>query len=166
MIAPVWTPEHDELLRSCLKTGMSCTTAAGRINETFRTSYSRCAVLGRAHRLGIVFHGQPAIKVDLAKAAKETVTVSRRKRMPRSDFNGGTDDMAASETDSAPIVVPIAEPVPLLKLKQCHCRAVVEGRGEDGLSLFCGVQKRKGSSWCHSHYRLYVTSRAYEGQSS
>lgn len=49
-----------------------------------------------------------------------------------------------------------AKPVPFLQVKSFHCRAVLDERGEDGLAMFCGAKKLKGSSWCAKHHRLFV----------
>ena len=49
-----------------------------------------------------------------------------------------------------------AKPVPFLEVKSFHCRAVLDQRGEDGLAMFCGAKKLKGSSWCPKHHRLFV----------
>jgi hypothetical protein len=49
-----------------------------------------------------------------------------------------------------------AKPVPFLEAKSFHCRAVLDQRGEDGLAMFCGARKLKGSPWCLKHHRLFV----------
>lgn len=56
----------------------------------------------------------------------------------------------------APIISAAGKPVPFLEVKRFHCRAVLDERGEDGLALFCGARKRKGSSWCPKHHRLFI----------
>ncbi|WP_063685591.1 GcrA family cell cycle regulator [Bradyrhizobium stylosanthis] len=51
------------------------------------------------------------------------------------------------------------EPVPFLKVKWFHCRAVLDQRGKDGLAVFCGQAKTIGSPWCVKHRRAFTAAR-------
>jgi hypothetical protein len=61
--------------------------------------------------------------------------------------------------DRAPVKAACAKPVPFLEVRSFHCRAVLDERGADGLALFCGARRVKGSSWCAEHRCLYLTER-------
>jgi GcrA cell cycle regulator len=48
-----WPPAHSDALRKYFALGMSYAEIARAINAEFNTSYSRCAAIGRARRLGL-----------------------------------------------------------------------------------------------------------------
>ena len=48
-----WAPAHSDALRKYFAMGMSFAEIARAINAKFKTHYSRCAVIGRARRLGL-----------------------------------------------------------------------------------------------------------------
>jgi hypothetical protein len=62
----------------------------------------------------------------------------------------------------------LARAVPLLKLKDFHCRAVIDLKGKRGLATYCGRRKKKGTAWCPEHYAMYVEPERYplHGQAS
>lgn len=51
-----------------------------------------------------------------------------------------------------PKVQPSAHPVRLVDVEPQHCRTVLDLRGDDGLAMFCGEPKQKGSSYCAEHH--------------
>jgi hypothetical protein len=133
-VANGWTLPHDSLLEACLAEGKSASMIADALNKEFGTVYSRCSVIGRAARLRV------------------------------HDGNGSVPGTVASTTRRmslrGPVVAPVnVEPVPLLELRPFHCRAVLNERGDDGLALFCGVNRCEGSSYCDHHRARFVAQR-------
>ncbi len=51
------------------------------------------------------------------------------------------------------------KPVPFLKAKQWHCRAVLDEKGRDGLALFCGARAVRGHAWCEHHLIRFTTAQ-------
>lgn len=90
---------------------------------------SRSAIAGKWHRLGAVV---PLLPKRLAHKAVPPAPI---KPVP---------------------LKPNTRPVPLVKLRGPHCRAVLDGKGRDGLALFCGARQARGSSWCPFHRNLYL----------
>jgi hypothetical protein len=104
-------------------------------NEKFGTAYSRNSVIGRATRLGMHIASGSVMR---------TVESSPRRVTLRT---------------APPVFPPNVDPVPLLQLRSCHCRAVLDERGEDGLALFCGADRLAGSSHCGFHHARFVAQR-------
>jgi hypothetical protein len=91
---------------------------------------SRNSIIGKVHRLGLKRDGKPL-------STKSSVVPLRKK--PKVARPGG--------------------PVPFLKVKRFHCRAVLDQRGEDGLAMFCGCEKVVGTPWCAKHRRAFTATR-------
>jgi hypothetical protein len=138
-----WTDKADARLTACVAEGMSRSQAAAAINEQFGTSYTRSAVSGRMDRLGL--------KAKLSGLPK--------KKQPWGFHSNRIPQRRPADLRKlAPAPKPRAiavDPVPLVKLKDCHCRAVVEERGDDGLAVFCGAERVDGSSYCAAHHGEY-----------
>jgi len=134
-----WTNKRDARLTACVAQGMSRSQAAAAINAEFGTSYTRSAVSGRMDRLGLTTRpmspGSP-----------------KRRRSP-------FWRPPAAKPDQATVSQPAIDPVPFLLLQDHHCRAIVEDHGADGLAMFCGATKLKGSSYCYEHH-LRFTNRS------
>ncbi|UEM11926.1 GcrA family cell cycle regulator [Bradyrhizobium barranii] len=132
MRVSVWDdPNSEQVLRTMWTQGAS----AALIADALQTS--RNSVIGKVHRLGL---SRTQRKPKLAKQPTRSNVVPMRRKTAR------------------PIKRP-GEPVPFLKAKWFHCRAVLDQRGKDGLVLFCGETKVFGSPWCAKHRRAYTASR-------
>lgn len=104
---------------------------------------SRCAVLGKAHRLGLESHQQ--------KSAS-----SRRYRTISRTWNPAWDPSTAWLSGEAKqkLKRPIQEDfiprnISLMELKPDDCRFVTT---EQSPHLFCGQPQTDGSSYCHLHH--------------
>jgi hypothetical protein len=47
--------------------------------------------------------------------------------------------------------------VPYLQLERWHCKALLDGRGRDGLPLCCGRLRWRDTPYCSDHLQLYTT---------
>jgi GcrA cell cycle regulator len=75
-----WTPEHSAALREYQARGMSYSEIADAINAKFKTSYSRCAAIGRAKRLGLAGPDRPGNRRKSLPRAKARRRRKLRKR--------------------------------------------------------------------------------------
>ena len=148
-----WAPAHSDALRKYFAMGMSFAEIARAINAKFKTHYSRCAVIGRARRLGLGVTKRPKeVTPMLPKAqlsnlhrmvkshealAKWLARLAHRGEMPR---------LRCAEVDPRGLS--------LLELKAGDCRYPYGGDEAGEAISFCGRSKRKGSSYCHAHFRL------------
>lgn len=49
--------------------------------------------------------------------------------------------------------------IPFMKSNSTTCRAIMDGRGEDGLALFCSNKKTEDSSFCPYHYDIFYQKK-------
>lgn len=148
-----WAPAHSDALRKYFAMGMSFAEIARAINKEFEMHYSRCAVIGRARRLGLGGSKRPEeVTPMLPKAqssnlhrmvkshealAKWLARLGDRKEMPR---------LRCAEVEPRGLS--------LLELKTGDCRYPYGGDEAGEAISFCGRPKRKGSSYCHAHFHL------------
>jgi GcrA cell cycle regulator len=130
-----WTAEQNDALRKLHSLGLSGAQAAWAINQEFRTTYSRSAIIGRSHRLGLT---QPMVIKRMQKKAAAKVDKPRSTK-PIKIF------VAEAFVARAADVVP--RHLPLLDLKPDDCRYPYG----DGPFSFCGHGKTPGSSYCFEH---------------
>jgi len=134
-----WNPEEVETLKAMHSEGCS----AGEISRFFNNRYSRNAVIGKIHRLGLQVHG----------------IVMQRHNYPRT--------RAAAPPRVAPKPPPVKEPDPitdpggapltLLSAKQGEgCRWIAGDPRAPGGDIICG---HPGFPWCAFHAaRLHAKS--------
>ncbi|WP_439372952.1 GcrA family cell cycle regulator [Bradyrhizobium sp. DASA03120] len=133
MRVSVWdNPNSEQVLRAMWMQGAS----AALIAEALSTS--RNSVIGKVHRLGLA-RTQSKPKTAKQPTRSNVAPLHRKKAKPKPRPS---------------------EPVPFLKAKWFHCRAVLDQRGKDGLALFCGETKALGSPWCAKHRRVFTVARA------
>jgi len=153
MSAPVtWLPAHDAALKHHIEVEhLSALQASVELNRSFRTAYSRNAVIGRAKRTGIRLaggrggrrgpKGGPSQKRPRAKA----VTPTQR------------PDVALRKAASGPKLGPVSfqprpDPrpgqVPLLELAADGCKWP---SGEGAAVLFCNEPQLNGHPYCADH---------------
>ncbi|MCP3472328.1 GcrA family cell cycle regulator [Bradyrhizobium sp. CCGUVB1N3] len=129
----VWdTPESEQVLRAMWMEGSSAALIADALHT------SRNSVIGKVHRLGLS-RTRRKPKVAKQPTRRSNVVPLRRKTAKPTKRPG--------------------EPVPFLRVKWFHCRAVLDQRGKDGLALFCGEPKTIGSPWCVKHRRVFTAAR-------
>ena len=133
-----WTDEITLRLKALFLTGNSGSETAEALNREFKTTFTRNAVIGRAHRLGITgTHKVMNREPKAPKPPKDRLVVVKRNVAP-----------------IAPIEPPpVCEPVGFMDLEPHHCRWTM-GKGPDGLATFCGARHKLGSSFCGFHHRI------------
>jgi GcrA cell cycle regulator len=131
-----WTAIAEQTLRLMWGKGASAAMIAAALHMT------RGAVCGKLHRLKL---NRPIVVVRK--------NMNHVPKPPRSK-NIITAPLALATLP--PVEASAGKPVPFLKAKSFHCRAVLDERGDDGLVMFCGGRKVHGS-WCAKHYRRFVT---------
>lgn len=141
-----WQDEHDARLKTLRAEGYSSSLIAVKFHEEFRLQLTRNAVIGRAHRLGII----PPLKPRYAR--DQPRRPQKRKPYPAS-------------TRAAPVLFEInlgglrtVDVVPLhlqlIDLEHDQCRYPY---GE-GPFTFCGCPAIDGNSYCVPHKFLCETT--------
>ena len=110
--------------------------SAAKIGEVL--GISRSATCGRMYRMrarGIVFREAAVKRPDGRSRAEKT--------HPR--------PLAPKPLAGAAVVGRVS----IMDLAPWHCRSVMPRGAEDKLPIYCGAEKRKGSSYCAEHHQLY-----------
>jgi GcrA cell cycle regulator len=150
-----WTPEHSAALREYHAKGMSYSEIADAINAKFKTSYSRCAAIGRAKRLGLAGPNRPGDRPKSLPRAK----APRRRKLRKRHASGSLRLMPMPVFEAvAPVKLRCVEIVPrhlaLVDLEPGDCRYPYGGDEEGEAISFCGHPKRENSSYCTAHFHL------------
>lgn len=146
----IWKDEHVERLTALWKFGgWPASVIAMMMNEEFGLRLTRNAVLGKAHRLGLLGQDRP-MKAEMVKARYSRIVPAVKKKAK-----------AVKVVPIAPIA-PIAPlpPTPaddrvrvtLADLEQHHCRWPVGDPKEAGFG-FCGLSRVLGAPYCADHMR-------------
>jgi GcrA cell cycle regulator len=150
-----WTPEHSAALREYHAKGMSYSEIADAINAKFKTSYSRCAAIGRAKRLGLAGPDRPGGRPKSLARAKARRRRKLRKRQASASLRLVPMPVFAA---AAPVKLRCVEIVPrhlaLVDLLSGDCRYPYGGDEEGEAITFCGHPKRENSSYCTAHFHL------------
>jgi GcrA cell cycle regulator len=162
-----WTPEHCAALRENFAKGLSYAQIAVAINATFKTSYTRNAVLGRAKRMGFAESDRPKYarkrwlkrpprvrKPSLAKSslAKSSFGKSSQRRLP--ELWWPVPKFKRTETAELRCAEIDPRHLSLIDLKPSDCRYPYGGDEEGEAITFCGHPRREGSSYCAAHFDL------------
>jgi GcrA cell cycle regulator len=162
-----WTPAHCAALRENFAKGLSYKQIAAALNATFKTAYTRNAVLGRAKRMGLSefdraeFQRKPwpkrspkAPRPSLAKSslAKSSLGQSRQRRLP--EVWWPVPKFKRTETAKLRCVEIDPRHLSLIDLKPSDCRYPYGGDEEGEAITFCGHPRREGSSYCDAHFSL------------
>jgi GcrA cell cycle regulator len=150
-----WTPEHSAALREYHAKGMSYSEIADAINARFKTSYSRCAAIGRAKRLGLASPDRPGDRPKSLQRAK----APRRRKLRKRQASASLRLMPMPVFEAvAPVKLRCVEIVPrhlaLVDLEPGDCRYPYGGDEEGEAISFCGHPKRENSSYCTAHFHL------------
>lgn len=147
--------------------GHSASVISKALWNEFGIYKTRNAVIGLIHRMGLrKTRGQRATKWTLNRkdeivpcSIKAPAPVERKQSRHSNRVEGGrafrpapVKAPVAIQIEAAPEVVE-GGPVPLVDLREHHCRAIV-GRGADGLATFCGVSNTRGA-YCDEHARMF-----------
>jgi GcrA cell cycle regulator len=126
-----WTPERIGLLTRLWGEHLS----AAEIARELGCGLTRCAVLGKVHRLGLESH-----------AARRSIHVRPASRRIARTWRAPGEKPKPVPIDASP---PLN--IPFVALRRLHCRFPVT---EDTPFLFCGQAKTLGSSYCAYHHAL------------
>jgi GcrA cell cycle regulator len=129
-----WTAEHDAMLRNLRGKGISSAQIGVHLNCEFSTEYTRNAVIGRCHRLGLTAQRPPVVP----KQARMYVP-----------GNASVKSIPARRYEAKPLHIP------LLELEPGECRWPYGDGVASSPYLFCGCQTF-GLSYCPAHVRLSV----------
>lgn len=148
-----WTYPRVDTLKRLWGDGLSASQIANILGD----GATRCAVLGKVHRLGLSKRGPSSQGSPYNRPQKYRGRVgSKRNAAHETAGIYGLNALSASEIVALPNFEcdpPIERCLKFLDLEAHHCRWPV---GEDG--HFCGQQKAEGKSYCVGH-----CSVAYRG---
>jgi hypothetical protein len=137
----LWNEIDVATLQQLWDRGLSAAMIACEIHR------SRSAVCGKLHRLNLWRRGERSIKTKPPEVCKP--------KMPKAPKQPKVARVAAAAARNFAAVKSTATPVPFLRARRFHCRAVLDQRGPDGLAMFCGARKVPGSPWCREHHLLF-----------
>ena len=148
-----WAPEHSDMLRECLASGMSFAGAAAAINAKFGTAYTRSAALGRGRRLRLASSGRPE---NWRRPSSRTNTKRRRKRGQRRapDLIWPMPPPARARTVKLRSVSIEPRHLSLVDLEPGDCRYPYGGDADGEAITFCAHPSCENSSYCTTHFHL------------
>lgn len=139
----VWTEERIEDLKRLVAAGGSAAEIAAALH------LSRNAVIGKVARLGLVLKGARANKTMRKRPAERQAPAVKQQAPPT------VPAKAPEQLDLVEWIASAPAPVEYLKLTKDQCRALLDGRGNDGLPLSCGRSTEAGVSYCAAHARIF-----------
>ncbi|CAM5397240.1 hypothetical protein AFEL58S_01977 [Afipia felis] len=138
-----WTPLEKKIVEKLAREGKSAEQIAQHVSRHGRTA-SRSAVLGLLWRMGVTSKG--------CQGAPRRKSPQPRKVEPRAVVTAPAAPVAPVVEAPVKVVCEDVTLVPLLQLKDHHCRWPIGDVGEPGFG-FCGCSKIAGSSYCQAHTR-------------
>lgn len=155
-----WAPAHTEALIKYLARGMSYSAIADAINLKFRTSYSRCAAIGRAKRMGLAGPDRSEGPERIVPTKVQPKAKLRRLRRMRERNLAEPWQVPPIFEATEVVKLRCADVVPhrlsLLDLRRGDCRYPYGGDEEGEAITFCGHPRRPGSSYCAAHFALSI----------
>lgn len=144
-----WTDDETEYLIEMVDAGATSKQCAEALSQRFGRVVTPMSVVGRAHRLGLVWRSQ----VDKIKQKRN----ERRKKKPRNDRKQSVRfAVAKAHVNIDDNMIPHQQRKQLQELERCDCRwPVGEPRSSD--FFFCGGCALPGLPYCEQHAR-----RAYK----
>lgn len=142
--ARLFTDEEDQQIRALAADGLSASLIGLQLNRT------RNSIIGRLHRIGIFSR-----KVTVAK---ENPTNMPGYKPPRA--KKAKPPVVEILPPEPPPLVPVADPVNILGLKDgpiVQCRAIVAEQPE---VLYCATRTVDGGAWCQKHSELFFNPQA------
>ena len=151
-----WASEHSDMLREGVAKGMSFSEIARTINAKFKTNYSRSAAIGRARRMGLAEpvrpNGPPRVLAAPRQPQFPPPPRLVERHVPEARRPVPVSERAATLNLRCIGIVP--RHLSLLDLAPEDCRYPYGGDKEGEAITFCGHLRRKGSSYCLSHFHL------------
>ncbi len=135
--ASPWTVEREELLKTLLEAKRSCNWLAREINRQSGSSFTRNAIIGKLHRMGIS-KPQPD--------KQEKRTRSKKPREPRFRPERKVIDLFADLLPPADFLG-----IQFVETNRSTC---MYPEGDGSHMLFCGQPRRAESSYCAAHHKI------------
>ena len=159
MTSAIWTPENTRRLIAFWKEGQTAAWIAGALGS----GVSRCAVLGKVYRLGLV-RGPQARRARLAaprlaKGQQEEISASRSKSRQSSRIKLRAD----AAHPAATIATPPGPTTSILAVGFGQCRWPYGCSGEAGFGL-CGRVVARGA-FCAAHAEIGYQKRPCSAES-
>ena len=157
-----WTDARDAALRFCIvELKKTFLETAAILNKQFGKSYTRSAIGGRAWRLRLCSPNAAAPRVGVPQPRTPArVAASEAQRKPAQPILRRVIQM--------PYPIRCDDPealnVPLVELRDSHCRWPVAG--ERAHTLFCGRLRLEASSYCPRHHDQSVGTGTYSERSA
>ena len=126
----LWTDPEIQSLKTAWAKGISVNDVADEIFRDTGIRRTPHSISGKALRLGLT---KRMVQRRTIRAQSYYTSVEAEKADMPADFK--------------------SLDVPFLKLNSMHCREVM-GRGEDGLTVYCGHRKIKNYSFCAVHMKI------------
>ena len=166
-----WAPEHEARLLELWPKGMSCSQIGAALSKEFKLAYSRNAVIGKSHRMGLAGREQPAAPIKAVRAPAPRPPAKIRQPRGKGAFvlppayggNGFALAMANHVLNAAAKATRIDEPdkptgIRLEDLTSRMCRWPI-GDVQDADFSFCGCQRQDTRPYCEAHNeRAYTAS--------
>ena len=141
-IAPTWTTERVDRLKSCFEAGLSCREIAADIGV------SRNAVIGKLSRLNLTRD-----KAGDPPARKNAGTAPAARASPRRQYAMLAAAYAAPGAPAEPEPIDDARRCSLFELSEARCRWPISTPGAADF-CFCGNTPLDGLPYCSGHSRL------------
>jgi GcrA cell cycle regulator len=150
-----WPAEHIEALKLHYAAELSASQIAAEIGREFNARYSRNAIIGKVHRLGLTRAHQPPHSTDcLPRKKRHQPYKARPKRLAKTGNASfamvDTPIFSRHEQSQLRCVEVVPLNVRLLDLNPNDCRYPYG----DGPFTFCGHPAIEGNAYCLSHLAL------------
>ena len=155
-----WNDETVARLDALTKEGKSASQVAAIINAEFGTTFTRNAIIGKSHRVGLLCDGNTAMRAERKAAAQRRKAQAMRERSARSHIVRKVVrwGLGLKEIDTFPREAVATAHVPfnpktIMQLDPGDCRWPCSGEGID--TIFCGgTTIDRDCSYCSRHVRL------------
>ena len=148
----MWTEPVIADLKKLHKEHYSSSEIATRLNARYRTSFSRNAVIGKLHRLGIKDNGTGYRNGRTRKRGPKKKVMNLSMRIKQKFVE-------AAKPLPKPVTIGNAVSVTLDELQSFHCRYPVHDQNEP--AKFCGATRQSDSSYCPDHHEVCHTKKVY-----
>ena len=143
----LWNEASVELLLKLWKEGLPCTALARQLNKTLGTSFSRNAVIGKVHRMGIQDRGAPT-KPDKGSAVPRSTKPVKRPpvyALPKPAIVAPANPHVSRHVDAGPGSATIHT------LRAGECKWPI-GDPQSSDFTFCGAASSK--TYCPVHHPI------------
>jgi GcrA cell cycle regulator len=156
MNTPSWPKEHEELLVEMWNNKIPAGRIALKLLDVFHRAYSRSAVIGKAHRLGLPGREQGKIACTLVPGltTKNGQPTAERKRPftpPEKKIKRFANHFVAAQPPRPMLPLkteaPTTPPCSFWELTSTRCKWPFG----DGPFKFCGAEKVGGMPYCLHH---------------